>query len=610
MTLLDQSSIYEAFCSTATRWPQRDCLQTLPGTAAAYGIAPGTLSYGDALAQVNELANAYASAGYQRGMRVALLFENRPAFFIHWLALNSLGGSVVPINPDLQASELEYLIGHAEPALVVALASRQKQLIDAAQSAGLAVPVITPDAVLMPPRENAIVTELHEGLEQEAAVLYTSGTTGKPKGCVLANAYFLLAGHWYRNVGGLASLSDTGERMITPLPIFHMNAMAYSFMAMVSVGGCLIPLDRFHPRSWWQDVIDSGATCLHYLGVMPSMLMGAEPSDADAAHQVRFGFGAGVDPRLQASFEERFGFPLVEAWAMTETGAGAVVAASTSDRRIGEACLGRAAQDVACRIVDEAGADVPPDQPGELLVRRAQGDPRFGFFSHYYKDAQATEQAWCDGWFRTGDLVRQNDQGELFFVDRKKNLIRRSGENIAAVEVESVLMRHPSVQMAAVTSVPDPLRGDEVFACLQVDQPSASLTADIMQWCLSQMAYYKAPGFIAYRRPAALDCDQKNSACRAEGAGISAARTSRYQQDSASEKAPSGERDVMRRKSYSGVVVTAPCTIAYERYSIESAHWWIAKALRGTLDAAALKPLEIDGLTVSSFTLFPDTAVG
>ena len=380
MTQLKQVTIYEAFRSAATRWPHRDCLQILPGTATVYGIAPGTLTYGDALAQVEELANAYAAAGYQRGMRVALLFENRPGFFIHWLAVNQLGGSVVPINPDLRATELEYLIQHAEPALVVTLKSRQKHVTEAARAAGLAVPVATPDAVLPPPRENAVVTEMHEGSEQEAAVLYTSGTTGKPKGCVLPNAYFLLAGHWYCNVGGLATLSEDGERMITPLPIFHMNAMAYSFMAMVSVGGCLIPLDRFHPRSWWQDVIESGATCLHYLGVMPSMLMRAKPADTDSAHKVRFGFGAGVDPRLQDGFEKRFGFPLVEAWAMTETGAGAVVAASSPKRRIGESCLGSPSEDVACRIVDEGGADVPTGQPGELLVRRAQGIRVSDFF--------------------------------------------------------------------------------------------------------------------------------------------------------------------------------------------------------------------------------------
>ena len=111
-------------------------------------------------------------------------------------------------------------------------------------------------------------------------------------------------------MGGIATLSSDGERMITPLPIFHMNAMAYSFMAMVAVGGCLTVLDRFHPRSWWQDVRDAQATCLHYLGVMPSMLMGSEPNANDQNHHVKFGFGAGVDPKLHAAFEKRFGFPL------------------------------------------------------------------------------------------------------------------------------------------------------------------------------------------------------------------------------------------------------------------------------------------------------------
>ena len=160
-------------------------------------------------------------------------------------------------------------------------------------------------------------------LQRESAMLYTSGTTGQPKGCVLANLYFLHAGRWYNDAGGLCSLATDGERMITPLPMFHMNAMACSVMAMVMTGGCLIALDRFHPSSWWASVRESRATCLHYLGVMLSILMQAPAAMTDRDHQVRFGFGAGVDPGLHELFERRFGFPLIEAWAMTETGAGA-----------------------------------------------------------------------------------------------------------------------------------------------------------------------------------------------------------------------------------------------------------------------------------------------
>jgi acyl-CoA synthetase (AMP-forming)/AMP-acid ligase II len=512
-------SVYAAFADSATRWPERDILQVLPGTASAYGIDAGSYRFDTTRAQIDLLAEAFSRAGYTTGMRVSLLLENRPIFFITWLALNRIGVSVVPINPDLRLAELEYLIGHAEPALIVAIDARVAELQQAAANAGVDVAVIT-DAMLpragndnamqssvqnsvrssVPaPRSNAVVADTSTTVaEREAAVLYTSGTTGSPKGCVLSNNYFLLCGQWYAQLGGIAKLTTNGERMITPLPIFHMNAMAYSFMAMVTVGGCLTVLDRFHPSTWWQDVKASNATCLHYLGVMPSMLMGAEPSPTDKDHAIKFGFGAGVDAKLQDGFEQRFGFPLVEAWAMTETGAGAVVAASTDDRLIGQSCLGVFGSQIDYRIVDDNGANVTTGQPGELLVRHNGDDPRFGFFSHYYKDEKATAEAWADGWFHTGDLVRQDAAHNIYFVDRKKNVIRRSGENIAAVEVESILMRHPEINAAAVAAVPDELRGDEVFACLQVNHPGAELAHDICQWCLQQMAYYKVPGYIAF----------------------------------------------------------------------------------------------------------------
>ncbi|MFK7853397.1 MAG: AMP-binding protein [Granulosicoccus sp.] len=503
------NSIYEAFAQTVDRWPQRDMLQVLPATANVYDIEAGTLSYRHVHEQVISYSHRFEGAGYTQGMRVALLLENRPVFFLIWLALNRLGVSVVPINPDLRTNELSYLLSHAEPALVISISSRLIDLSKAVKQARFAVQVICVDDPLPSPREDSIVAEPLSGGEQEAAVLYTSGTTGNPKGCVLPNNYFLLAGQWYANVGGLASLDNNGERMITPLPVFHMNAMAYSFMAMVTIGGCLCVLDRFHPGSWWSSVRASDATCLHYLGVMPTLLMNAPVSPDDQNHCVKFGFGAGIDPELHEAFETRFGFPLVEAWAMTETGAGAVVAASDKQRIVGQSCLGRPQPSIDCKLVDTNGLPVSTDQPGELLVRHKGSNLRFGFFSKYYKNKKATEDAWRDEWFHTGDIVKQDAAGNLYFVDRKKNVIRRSGENIAAIEVESVLMRHPAVSAAAVTAVPDPLRGDEVFACLKVDKPSTSLANDITQWCLSELAYYKAPGYIAFVDSLPLTATQK-----------------------------------------------------------------------------------------------------
>jgi acyl-CoA synthetase (AMP-forming)/AMP-acid ligase II len=229
---------------------------------------------------------------------------------------------------------------------------------------------------------------------------------------------------------------------------------------------------------------------------------------------VRFGFGAGVDRTLHAPFEARFGFPLVEAWAMTETGAGAVIIAHEEPRHVGTACFGRPSPAVEVRLVDDTGQPVPPGTPGELLVRAAGADPRRGFFREYLGDPEATAEAWAGGWFHTGDVVRSDAHGYLQFVDRKKNVIRRSGENIAAVEVEAVLRLHPGIAQVAVAAAPDPVRGDEVLACvvpaaLVAAECREAVAADIVAFCLERLAYYKAPGYVAFVDELPLTPSQK-----------------------------------------------------------------------------------------------------
>jgi len=498
------TTVHQAFRDTAARYGAQPFLCILPETAQAYGIAAGELSYAQAAESIEALRAAYARAGYGHGHRAGLLLENRPSFFLHWFALNALGVSVVPINPDLRAAELEYLTGHSEIALAVALPERHADLLAAAERAGRELRVMGPDDTPPAAPFAAPLAGSEPDILTECALLYTSGTTGRPKGCILPNRYFLHAGGWYARIGGLCELRPGQERMLTPLPLVHMNAMAYSAMAMLLTGGCLIPLDRFHPKTWWDSVRDSGATVLHYLGVMPAILMKAEPSARDKQPAIRFGFGAGVDRKLHQPFEERFGFPLLEAWAMTETGAGAVIIANHEPRHIGSSCFGREEEDVLVRIVADSGLEAAAGEPGELLVRHAGDDPRYGFFAGYLKDQDATSQAWEDGWFHTGDIVRRDADGALRFVDRKKNVIRRSGENISAVEVESVLLQHPLVKAVAVAAVPDAVRGDEVLACVVPESLPAEGVAmaeaarSIVQWSLEQLAYYKAPGYVAF----------------------------------------------------------------------------------------------------------------
>jgi acyl-CoA synthetase (AMP-forming)/AMP-acid ligase II len=496
--VVSSETVFSRFVSTADAYPGRPFLNVLPETAVLYGLPAGETTYAQMLGRVRARQAALRAAGVGKGTRIGLLLENRPDFIEIWFAANGLGASVVPINPDLRRSELEYLIGHSEMDAAFVLPHRLEEVAAAARDTGSALVPVTPQDTV---RTRATGDATPPSRETEAALLYTSGTTGTPKGCVLTNEYFLHSGDWYRDVGGLISLRPGQERMLTPLPVFHMNAMAVSVLAMVTVGGCLTILDRFHPGTWWDAVRRSGATCLHYLGVMPSILMKAPPDKNDRAHAVRFGFGAGVPCELHGPFEERFGFPLIEAWAMTETGSGGVICASREPRKIGSHCFGRPTEAVDIRVVDEQGNDLGNDLPGELLVRRAGDNPRHGFFTEYLKNPEATAEAWAGGWFHTGDIVSRDGDGDLHFVDRKKNVIRRSGENIAAVEVETILSRHPLIKQAAVAATPDAVRGDEVAALIVLNGASGGdpvMAEQIVRWGLGQVAYYKVPGWVAF----------------------------------------------------------------------------------------------------------------
>src|SRR5450432_2349600 len=490
------TTVYEVFKKVAARRGDAAFLHVEAVTAATYGIEAGPRTWREVAHEVERLRKAYAQAGYRHGHRVGLLLENRPSFFTHWLALNALGISIVPIHAEMRAAEWGYLISHSGMSLAVVQPGSEGGLRSAASEAGAQLETIRPEVLgqIPPARSTPRVAGPAIGSGTECALLYTSGTTGRPKGCRLANGYFLRAGEWYLGLGDLAEVLADVDRFITPLPLNHMNALAFSSMAAILSGGTIVQLDRFHPKTWWQSVRESKATVMHYLGVMPAMLLDAPASKQDRQHGVRFGFGAGVDPRHHAPFEQRFGLALLEAWAMTETGAAACIMANREPRHVGTRCFGRAEPFVETRVADEKGADVAGDVPGELLVRAAGEDSRRDFFLGYLKDDVATEAAWAGGWFHTGDVVRRSAEGDFYFVDRRKNVIRRSGENISAVEVESVLNLHLAVAASAVTATPDPVRGDEVLACVVLrasrHAPAPELVAQsIVRHALERLAY-------------------------------------------------------------------------------------------------------------------------
>lgn len=490
----------------------RSCHDAFRASVARFGTHPYLheprpdgaveLTYDQASERVAALQADYRRLGCGPGVRVGLMLGATAEFYLHFLALNGLGACIVPLHAEMGHDELVYLAGHSDIAGIVAAPSGLTRARAIGEALTPPVPAATPDRL-----DDLVAARLSDepwppGEDAQAAILYTSGTTGRPKGCVLTNAYFLSWGRWYLGLKGHARLRPGQERLITPLPTNHQNALACSFMGMTMSGGCVIQLERFQPRAWWRAVRDSRATIFHYLGVMPAMLLGMpEGPDDPTPGQLRFGLGAGVDPRRHAPFEARFGVPLLEGWAMTETGGVACVMSVEEPRQVGQRCIGHPPETLDYRIEAACGTPVALGEVGELLVRARGEDPRQSFFAGYLKDPEATAEAWRDGWFHTGDVVRADAAGLLYFVDRNKNIIRRSGENIAAIEVEGVLQSHPNVAACAVTAVADDIRGEEVMALVQPAVGSArdrAAALALQQLCLERMSYFKAPGHIAF----------------------------------------------------------------------------------------------------------------
>ena len=494
-------TVFEAFMATATAAPEQSFLCATPAPGRAYHPDGVELTYGAVRAEVLRLRDDYARAGYGHGHRVALLFENRPEFFFHYLAANALGVGVVPVNPDYRHDELAYQMDHSGADLAVAVTERAAALEAVGRERAKPLPVLDADAwPLALPRAAAARRRGAPGLDTECGLLYTSGTTGRPKGCVLSNFYYLNAGAWYRGLGGRLAMEPGRERFLNPLPLFHMNCQAVTATCAILTASCVILPERFSPRRWWPDVAATRATIIHYLGVMPPLLLNQAPTPEERAHRVKAGMGAGVEPELHEAFERRFGFPLVEVWGMTETGR--IFSDCHEPRAVDTRAFGRPFGGLEARVVDEQDREVPRGVEGELLVRWGGPEgPRHGFFSGYLGNPEATAEAWRGEWFHTGDVVRQTADGMLVFVDRKKNIIRRSGENIAAAEVEAVLQAHEAVAQVAVLAVPDEIREEEVMACVVPMPgvvPGPRLAERLADHCRERLAYFKAPGWVLF----------------------------------------------------------------------------------------------------------------
>ena len=488
-------TVFDAFAQAATMHPNLPFLCVPPRSERDYHPEGVEITYGEALVQVRTRIERFQAAGYGAGHRVALMLDNRPEHTFTQLALYALEATQVPVNPDYLDHELTYLLEHSEAELALGLPHNIEQLGRVAGTLGVTA-VLESGALpsaRRPPQARG------KGRSAEACLIYTSGTTSRPKGCVIDHEYHFAVGLSYARLGGRLSLQLRADRIFVPLPVFHVNAGVNTLTALILTGNCLILPDRFHPSTWWADIVQTDATAMHYLGIIPPILLNRAPEDAEHQHKLRFGLGAGLEPQIHQQFEERFGVPMVEVWGMTETGR--FLGDCHEPRRIDTRALGRASDALDARIVDETGAPVPVGTEGELVVRAHGDDPRQGFFREYLKNPEATAEAWRSGWFHTGDVVVEEPDGMLHFVERRKNIIRRSGENISAVEVENALIGHPAIEAVAVIGVADEMRDEQVMACVL---PKAGTSREndtarsIFDSARDLVAYYKLPSWVVY----------------------------------------------------------------------------------------------------------------
>jgi len=503
--LSEEVTIPEIFFQVSTKYAHFPLLIIPKNSARSYAKDGQELSYKDCAQQVKKLMGMYQNAGYGIGHRVGLLLENRPEYFLHKLAMNALGICCVPLNPDHRAVEMAYVVNHAQLDFVIVideLASLLKQAISISQHRCPIVPLYSNEIFPQPRTPCKSTTPNSETI---ASILYTSGTTGQPKGCLLSHRYELAAGAWYINRQGLATFGEACERIYNPLPVFHVNAGILSFYGAMLKGNCQIQTDRFQPGRWIQELHDTKATVVHYLGVVVPMLLNQPQHALEKEHHVRFAIGAGVDPQRHQEFEKRFGYPLIEIWGMTEMVR--LIFDADLPRKVGTRCFGRTQRGLDVRVVNDQDEEVSDGVPGEMLIRYSEEKPRKDFFSGYLKDQEATEYAWRGGWFHTGDIVIRDSDGFLHFVERRKNIIRRSGENIAAAEVEAVLQTHLGVLQAAVLSVQDELREEEVLACVVLKDYSSQnlrkgidepIVKDLFEHCNQHLAYFKVPGWLFF----------------------------------------------------------------------------------------------------------------
>ncbi|HVZ00775.1 MAG TPA: AMP-binding protein [Dongiaceae bacterium] len=462
------------------------------------------------------LAQGFAGLGIAKGTHVAVMLPNIAAFPLSWLALARLGAVMVPVNIDYRERELAFILENSETGWIV-IHDSLFPILENCRSAGHAMPpndrtIVVGNGIPGTIPWDRIARARAEGFEPAEPVTqddllniqYTSGTTGFPKGCKLSQKYWLIAGKVNAMRDGLKF-----DRILASTPFTYMDPQWLLLMSIYQRATLIVARRQSTSRfiGWLAD---------HEINfcLLPWILLKQAPSDRERQHKILRANVYGVPPHLHGEIQSRFGLVAREAFGMTEIGPAMFMPIEAQDM-VGSGSCGRPVPYRRCRIADETGRTLPPGEIGELLVSGP------GIMSGYYNNPEATAAAFRGEWFRTGDLFRMDERGYFYIVGRLKDMVRRNGENVAAREVEMVLNGMATVKESAVIGVPDEARGEEVKACIVLQDglaPTPELIDQLVAHCKRELAPFKVPRYFSFRESFPRTTSQKiaKHALRAE----------------------------------------------------------------------------------------------
>jgi len=487
-------------------YPEHD--GTLPGVLASRTKAGAdqpfmlyrgrTWTRGEFEAATIRLARSLAARGIRSGDRVGVMARNHEGHVLLLFALARLNATMVPTNPEFGVDEARYVFEKAAVSAVavtpetVAVAREAVQGIAPAPwcigfddsgegTIGLQA-LIAADAQADLPAPDA---------KAPCLIIFTSGTTGFPKGAMHSQANFVIAGE--ANVARLWLQPE--DRVLTVLPLFHVNALFYSLAGSLAAGACFILLERFSASTFWETAVETGATTLNFIEAIGRILKARPRSEFRPEHRIESVYGARLD--IQQCFREEFHVPhLLTGFGMTEIPGVCCVPWDGPQKAGSMGPIGRHPDPsrpwAKARVVDDEGRDVPDGTIGEFWVQHPI------VMLGYFRDPEQTAATFEGPWFKTGDLVKRDPDGCFWFITRKKDIIRRRGENISGAELDRVIGSHPAVFEAAVIPVPSELGEDEILACV-VKRPGHAITEeDVRAWCAERLAAMKVPRFVLF----------------------------------------------------------------------------------------------------------------